>query len=497
MPGPDSVGPASDLDHPRRRWPWILGIVAVLAGIAVASVSGTMALQSMVSDAPTEVTCPGADGRTAELRRCLQPLLAFVETPDGAGTGVLLADGFVVTNAHVVDPWEVVTVTVGGTTYDELDVVGVDASADIALIGPITDQPHGVELAPAPSMDDEEPDVFLVGYPGGVEGADPAIAISDGVLSRLRVDESTGLTYLQTDAAIAGGQSGGALVDPSGRVLGISGLGFAEEFALALATDDVMDAVDRIRSTGGDDRRTIPTGDDDLTTSGSLSLDEERPSGTLILPPGDQRTVELVVEAGAPVSVDISTAVEMVGSNEQAIDQLLDDEVIDEEQADDLPRLDEPVPGTYRFDAPKNETVYVIVGVMDEPVDVEFSADTSFVVFGETVEGAPLEVGSTRRGVLDAFAVEAIHELEVTEAGDLVFEVSAGASDAYLTVLPPGERYDYYDSEVSADDGGGGLYGLDARYEVSVEPEDIGTWRVVVGTWDGVITGYSVSVRRP
>ena len=99
-------------------------------------------------------------------------------------------------------------------------------------------------LDPLPDFDEaDEPDVFLVGFPGGIESGDPEIALAGGLLSRLREDDTFGLTYLQTDAAIAGGQSGGALVDEDGTVLGISGLGFAEEFALALSSDDVAASV--------------------------------------------------------------------------------------------------------------------------------------------------------------------------------------------------------------------------------------------------------------
>jgi S1-C subfamily serine protease len=472
----------------------VLGGIGVVVTVALVSVGGAAVIRSAVSESGGASVCPGADGRTAELRRCLQPLLAFVEVPDGTGSGVLLDDGYVVTNAHVVDPWERATVTVGGETYDEVEVVGVDAFADVALLGPIEGTDGGIALTETTIASDDEPDVFLVGYPGGIEGDDPAIAISDGVVSRLREDRNTGLTYVQTDAAIAGGQSGGALVDGNGAVLGISGLGFAEEFALALGTGDVLAAIERIRTSGGDERSTVPSTGAGLTTEGELQLAPDRPSGAVVMPPGAERTVELRVAAGAPVSVDVSAGFEVIGANDAFVDGMVEDGMIDEAQAEEEPRLDEPEPGTYRFDVPADEAVYVWIAMVDEAVEVAVSADSPFVVHPGTVDGVPLQVGSTERAILDFFATEAIHELEVSEPGDLAVEVSAGASDAYVVVLPPGEEYDYLETEISADDEGGGLYGLDARHEFTVGDDEVGTWRVVVGTWDGLITGYTVRV---
>ena len=70
-------------------------------------------------------------------------------------------------------------------------------------------------------------DLFLIGYPAELEDF-PQPTITRGILSRLREWESIGITYLQTDASIAGGQSGGVLVSQHGEVVGISGFAFSE-----------------------------------------------------------------------------------------------------------------------------------------------------------------------------------------------------------------------------------------------------------------------------
>ncbi|SVC54534.1 uncharacterized protein METZ01_LOCUS307388 [marine metagenome] len=81
--------------------------------------------------------------------------------------------------------------------------------------------------------------VYLIGYPGEVE-SQPEPAMTSGTLSRRRLAPCLGMTFLQTDAMIAGGQSGGALVDATGQLIGISGLMFTESnFALVLTAEDV------------------------------------------------------------------------------------------------------------------------------------------------------------------------------------------------------------------------------------------------------------------
>ena len=65
-------------------------------------------------------------------------------------------------------------------------------------------------------------DLFLVGYPGEANTEDLKPTIADGILSRTRHTKVFDLSYLQTDASIGGGQSGGALVDTHGDVVGIS-----------------------------------------------------------------------------------------------------------------------------------------------------------------------------------------------------------------------------------------------------------------------------------
>jgi len=67
-------------------------------------------------------TCPHAGGVVEALRACLDRSLVFVDTPAGSGTGVMLDTGEIVTNAHVIDPFDRADIVlVGGERFDDFD----------------------------------------------------------------------------------------------------------------------------------------------------------------------------------------------------------------------------------------------------------------------------------------------------------------------------------------------------------------------------------------
>ena len=124
-------------------------------------------------------------------------------------------------------------------------MVAVDPLADIALLGPVDTGAKGLRFSKGESFP-VGGEVFMVGYPGEVERS-PKPAIVSGVLSRLRSWDQAGITYFQTDAAIAGGQSGGAMVDARGRLLGVSGFYFTDaRYALVASSVDVGRVVGQV-----------------------------------------------------------------------------------------------------------------------------------------------------------------------------------------------------------------------------------------------------------
>ena len=175
-----------------------------------------------------------------EIYTLLSPSIALIETPMGSGSGILVDGGFVVTNYHVVWPFQRFRVVFpDGTEFADVPVVGFDPFADVAVLGPI-DVPAG----PLSLVDGEGlspgSELYLIGYPAETD-LFPEPTITSGVLSRFRQWELYDLTLLQSDAAIAGGQSGGALVNSLGEVIGISTWSFSEA-GFSVATSAIDDA---------------------------------------------------------------------------------------------------------------------------------------------------------------------------------------------------------------------------------------------------------------
>ena len=166
------------------------------------------------------------------------------EKEKGQGSGVLIdANGLVLTNAHVVEKAQEVTVTLANGEELDGEVLGNDQVTDIALVR----LKGGSEFQPAPIGNSEKLEVgdwaIALGTPYGLEKT-----VTLGIVSSLHRDiNSLGfsdkrLDLIQTDAAINPGNSGGPLVNAIGEVIGINtlvrsgpgaGLGFAIPINLA------------------------------------------------------------------------------------------------------------------------------------------------------------------------------------------------------------------------------------------------------------------------
>ena len=180
----------------------------------------------------------------------ISPSVAFVETGHASGSGILVEGNYLLTNAHVVWPYEEARVVFGGgVEFENVPVHNWDLMADIALLGPLEQEAVAeIRGEPLALVDGEDlivgAPVYLVGYPGEVEEF-PEPTITGGIISRHREWEEVGITFLQTDAKIAGGQSGGALVSEMGDVIGLSGFAFSEAlFGLVASARDLRPRVE-------------------------------------------------------------------------------------------------------------------------------------------------------------------------------------------------------------------------------------------------------------
>lgn len=180
-----------------------------------------------------------------EIYRHLAPAAVYIVTDSSTGSGLLLPGGYVATNAHVLWPYTTArVVTYDGQVFDKTPVAASDFLLDLAILGPIdTAQP------PAPLADGEQlpigADVYLLGFPAESEHI-PQPAIARGLISRFRAWDALDVTYFQTDAAVAGGQSGGMLVAADGSVIGISSMSLGDSFAVAASAADIAAVLARL-----------------------------------------------------------------------------------------------------------------------------------------------------------------------------------------------------------------------------------------------------------
>lgn len=162
--------------------------------------------------------------------------VVLVRAGDSSGSGVAVTAG-VLTNAHVVGRAQTVQLLLPDGRGVSATVVRRDETADLALLV------GGAVLPPMPlgaTRDVREGDsVFALGHPrSSVLGTAPTL--TTGVVSAIRRDRA-GVTYIQTDAAISPGSSGGALVDMRGSLIGLTTASIigGEGLNLAVAGDTI------------------------------------------------------------------------------------------------------------------------------------------------------------------------------------------------------------------------------------------------------------------
>jgi S1-C subfamily serine protease len=477
----------------RRTLPLLLAALLLVAGAACSGDDGD---PLGATEGPTGGSCPKGTLDAKDVLACVGPAIAYVSTPSATGSGVLLEGGYVVTNAHVVDPFPTVDLTFPDASRRErVPVVGIDAFADIALLGPVQDL-GDIDATP---MDlgtgkgtDKGADVFLLGYPGEDED-EPDPTISRGVLSRTRSVAEYGQTYLQTDASIAGGQSGGALVDDHGQLLGISGLSFAEDqFALALDSSDVEQAVNAIEAGRSDEYHGIPD-QAGATTSHTLDLTNPLDRQMLVIGPADHdRTVTLDVGQGR---TDVGILVyDLYGDallvNQAGAEVLKDAYAL--EPSDLGATVSQPAAdGSYTFQLPADIEGAVHVSTAN-PQGARVVVDLSEPsVVAPRTEAQPIELGRTVSGTLGYFELDDVYTLDLHAGDKLHVTATSPQGDPAVLILPPGGSFG--DLHL-VDDGGGGLYELDADGDYTA-PTD-GTYRFGVLTYDGVVTGYRFTLER-
>ena len=201
-----------------------------------------------------------------------------VQTPKraAAGSGVIIsADGYIVTNNHVVDGADELTVTLNENSKEySARIIGADKTTDLALIK--IDAKNLPAIAIANSDDVKVGEwVLAVGNPLGLNNT-----VTAGIVSAKARQMGEGVTsMIQTDAAINQGNSGGALVNTNGALIGINAMlasptGSNIGYGFAIPTAIMNKVVDDIKKYGAVQRAMIGIKGGDV--SSKVDADKEQ-----------------------------------------------------------------------------------------------------------------------------------------------------------------------------------------------------------------------------
>ena len=172
------------------------------------------------------------------------------EVPRGVGSGFIISqDGFVLTNAHVVDGASDIYVKLTDKREFKAKVIGLDKRTDVALI-----KIEGTKLPKATIGDSDKIRagewVIAIGSPFELENT-----VTAGIISAKARDTGEYLPLIQTDVAVNPGNSGGPLINMRGEVIGINSQIYSRSggymgISFAVPIDEAMRVADQLKSAG-------------------------------------------------------------------------------------------------------------------------------------------------------------------------------------------------------------------------------------------------------
>ena len=274
---------------------FVLGVVYLDPG------TGNTQTAEPIKSAPSGIP---ADEPVARVASVLGPSVVQInvsgvqQTPlgtrrgEGIGSGVIYrSDGYIVTNNHVVEGSRAVEVAFADGSTEQGQVVGTDPTTDVAVVKVDRDN------LPAASFADRAPIVgqmaVAVGSPSGFEST-----VTSGIVSGTGREvpaqltggrqESSLVDLIQTDAASSPGNSGGALADRDGRIIGINVAYLppqqtgAENLGFAIPSDTAVSVADQLIDTGEVSTAYLGVFTTDLSPEDASRFDLPVDSGALV-----------------------------------------------------------------------------------------------------------------------------------------------------------------------------------------------------------------------
>ena len=217
---------------------------------------------------------------------------APTERESGQGSGFITSqDGYVLTNHHVINGASSITVALPDNREFKAQVIGSDARTDVALLKIDATNLPFLRMADSNKLKVGEW-VVAAGSPFGLKNT-----ITAGVVSAINRDTGDYLSFIQTDAAVNPGNSGGPLVNMSGEVVGINSQiltpsGAFSGIALAIPINDALQVAEQLRTKGKVERGRVGVSIQPVTEDMAKELGLSKAQGVVIAQ----------VEAGSPAA---------------------------------------------------------------------------------------------------------------------------------------------------------------------------------------------------
>jgi serine protease Do len=219
-----------------------------------------------------------------------QPQPQEEERPRGVGSGFILTpDGFVMTNAHVVEGASEVMVTLTDKREFKAKLIGADKRTDVAVVKIEATGLPAVKIGDISKLRVGEW-VMAIGSPFGLENT-----VTAGIVSAKQRDTGDYLPFIQTDVAINPGNSGGPLINMRGEVVGINSQIYSRSggfmgISFSIPIDEAIRVSEQLRTTGRVSRGRIGVQIDQVTKDVAESIGLGKAQGALVRG----------VEAGSP-----------------------------------------------------------------------------------------------------------------------------------------------------------------------------------------------------
>ncbi|MDR1968191.1 MAG: DegQ family serine endoprotease [Burkholderiaceae bacterium] len=204
------------------------------------------------------------------------------EVPRGVGSGFIISpDGFIMTNAHVVDGADEVIVTLTDKREFKARIIGADKRTDVAVVRIDATGLPAVRIGDVGRLRAGEW-VLAFGSPFGLENT-----VTAGIVSAKQRDTGDYLPFIQTDVAVNPGNSGGPLVNTRGQVVGINSQIYSRSggfmgISFAIPIDEAMRVSEQLRASGHVTRGRIGVQIAEVTRDVAESLGLRKSQGVLV-----------------------------------------------------------------------------------------------------------------------------------------------------------------------------------------------------------------------